>query len=108
MVRRRSLLGIDPPDRQTTPDGAATTILGAQVGTHDRACRLRRGCAPADDGATAARSPAVAGDSDLGDFGAVDAVVRGDLIVAAGDRTEADGSTRASFVVGGPEIEVLD
>lgn len=45
---------------------------------------------------------------DLGGFGAVDAVVRGDLIVAVGDRTEADGSTRAAFAVGGPDIEVLD
>lgn len=45
---------------------------------------------------------------DLGDFGALDAVVRGDLIVAAGDRTEADGSSRAAFAVGGPDVEVLD
>jgi hypothetical protein len=45
---------------------------------------------------------------DLGEFGAVDAVVRGDLIVAAGDRFEADGSTRVMFAVGGPDIEVLN
>lgn len=45
---------------------------------------------------------------DLDDFGAVDAAVRGDMIVAVGDRTEADGSTRAAFAVAGPDIEVLE
>lgn len=43
-----------------------------------------------------------------GEGGAVDVAVRGDRIVAVGDLYRPDGSTRALFWVGGPDIEVLD
>lgn len=43
-----------------------------------------------------------------GESGAVDVAVRGDRIVVVGDLYEPDGSTRALFWVGGPDIETLD
>lgn len=43
-----------------------------------------------------------------GESGAVDVAVLGDRIVAVGDLSEPDGSTRALFWVGGPDIENLD
>lgn len=43
-----------------------------------------------------------------GQSAAVDVAVWGDRIVVVGDLYEPDGSTRALFWVGGPDIEVLD
>jgi hypothetical protein len=48
------------------------------------------------------------GDISDGGSGAVDVAVRGDRLVAVGDLYEPDGSTRALFHIGGPDIEVLN
>lgn len=48
------------------------------------------------------------GEIAAGEGGAVDVAVQGDRIVAVGDVAKPDGSTRALFRVGGPDIEVLD
>ena len=48
------------------------------------------------------------GEVAAGELGARDVVFRGDRIVVVGDKYEADASTRVMFLVGGPDIEVLN